>query len=634
MRKSLSFTIEELVDIEYPSDAQFSPDGKFVAFVRGSNHKPDQATPSQKAIDIVELETGNLRQLTSNKTGTNYQPAWSPDRPILAFISNRSNANEAQLFTIDLRGGEAQSVTDLRGRLESPRWSPDGSWIAFLYNGSLEKAKISVPDPLVVDANPSFNRVWLVNVENHELKPVTPENCHVFEYAWSPDGKKMAVLTSPHPNPAEGWYSAQIHTIEIGSDHMQQICTMPDQIGRLTWSPDGVEIGFVSGVMSDEGNISGEVYTVPSAGGEARCITPGINLSITWIEWRGSGILAGGRQVDSAVLTMIDPQNGEHRFISKGTYAINGLGAQQVSTSQNGLFAAVRDSFYEPPNLYLGSLESGHWRQLSNLPVNTASFPPLHVENRFWLRPDGTQVHGFLVYPPDYVPGKRYPLFLHVHGGPSWGYVPGYTCTWERLMAALGCLVLMPNPRGSWGYGHTYQSANVGDLGGGDWQDINAGVDALIDEGLVDPERMAIGGWSYGGYLVAWAVTQTNRFRCAIAGAAITSYESNYGVVNNREWQTTMFGSNVYDNYELHRSRSPIAFVNRVKTPTLLVHGEQDTLAPVQQAIEFHTALKYFGVPTQLVIYPREPHGFQERAHQIDLLQRMVSWVDQYLFAE
>jgi dipeptidyl aminopeptidase/acylaminoacyl peptidase len=241
-------------------------------------------------------------------------------------------------------------------------------------------------------------------------------------------------------------------------------------------------------------------------------------------------------------------------------------------------------------------------------------------------------VHGFLAYPADYKHGKRYPLFVHMHGGPSWSYVPSYLSPWERLMTARGCFTLMPNPRGSWGRGHAYQAANVGDLGGGDWQDINAGIDALIDEGLVDPERIGAGGWSYGGYLVTWAITQTDRFRCAIAGASITSYESNYGVVSNREWQTTMFGSNVYDDYELHRSRSPIAFASRVKTPTLLLHGEQDTLAPVQQAMEFYIALKHFSVPTQLVIYPREPHGFRERAHQIDLYQRILDWVDQYLF--
>jgi dipeptidyl aminopeptidase/acylaminoacyl peptidase len=361
----------------------------------------------------------------------------------------------------------------------------------------------------------------------------------------------------------------------------------------------------------------------------SRCITSDIDYSVTWIEWRQEGILHGGRHIDSCVLGFVAPENGSRRIIANGMYSINGFGPQQVHTETGDIFAAIREDFSEQTNVYVGSLKGGEWRRLTDLAFDRERFPPLRVENRFWNHPDGTPVHGFLAYPVDYKLGKRYPLFVHMHGGPSWSYVPSYLSPWERLMTARGCFSLMPNPRGSWGRGHAYQTANVGDLGGGDWQDINAGIDTLIDEGLVDPERIAAGGWSYGGYLVTWAITQTNRFRCAIAGASITSYESNYGVVDNREWQTTMFGSNVYDDYELHRSRSPIAFASRVKTPTLLLHGEQDTLAPVQQAMEFYIALKHFGVPTQLVIYPREPHGFRERAHQIDLYQRILGWVDQ-----
>lgn len=632
LKAPLPFTIERLVDLEHPSDVQLSPDGAAVAFVLGKPYKPDRDTPAPKAIYLIEVASGVQRKLTGS-TGMNDQPCWSPDGKRLAFVSSRANPEEAQLYLIERDGGEAQALTDLRGTVGVPQWSPDGCWIAFLYSGALDKQEPPEPDPIVVDESPSFNRVWSVNVDTHALHPLTPADYHVFEYIWSPDGTRLLVLMSSHPNPAEGWYAAQLHTVDLAAGDIRQVCQIPHQIGRLTWSPDGQSIAFVSGIMSDEGNISGEVYVVPAAGGEARCITPGIDHSITWIEWRDDGILYGGRHIDSCVVGTIDPESGSHRLISKGMYSINGFGAQRVHAARNGdRFAVLKSSFGSESNIYLGSLNGGEWQRLTNLAFDREAFPPLHVENRFWSHPDGTPVHGFLVFPPGYTPGKRYPLFVHMHGGPSWSYVPYFTSPWERLMAARGCLVLMPNPRGSWGRGHAYQTANVGDLGGGDWQDINAGIDAVIAEGLADPERIAAGGWSYGGYLVAWAVTQTDRFRCAIAGASITSYESNYGVVSNREWQTTMFGSNVYDDYDLHRSRSPIAFASRVKTPTLLVHGEKDPLAPVQQAMEFYIALKHFGVPTQLVIYPREPHGFSERAHQIDLFQRMLGWVDQYLF--
>jgi dipeptidyl aminopeptidase/acylaminoacyl peptidase len=632
-RLPIRFKIDDMLDIAQPCDAELSPDGQYVAFGLGQAYKADKDTPTRVAIYVVEVSTGDMRLHAGSDTGTNESPCWSPDSQWLAFVSNRANPDEKQLYVTDLRRGETQALTDLRGAVMAPQWSPDGLSVAFLYSGVLDQEKPADPDPVVVDANPRFNRVWIVERETRLLRPVTPDTCHVFEYAWSPDGSALAVITSPHPNPAEGWYSAQLHTVRAATGKMQQVCTVQHQMGRLTWSPDGTSIAFVSGVMSDEGNISGDVFVVPAAGGEARCITPGIDHSLTWIDWRDRGILYGGRHIDSAVLGWLDPDSGTICPIAKGMYAINGIGPQRVSAVKNNTFAAVRESFTEPPNVYLGSLDGAEWRQLTHLPLDLGMLPPLHVENKHWSNPDGTPVHGFWSFRRTMSQANVIPCLCMCMAA-ILVICPRYASYWERLLAARGRLVLMPNPRGSWGRGHAYQAANVGDLGGGDWQDINAGVDYLIGEGLADPDRLAVGGWSYGGYLVAWAVTQTDRFRCAIAGASITNYESNYGVVSNREWQTTMFGSNVYDDVELHRSRSPLTHVKRVKTPTLLVHGACDVLAPPQQAIEYYTALKHFGVPTQLVLYPREPHAFAERAHQRDLYQRIGAWVDQYMFGQ
>ncbi|HVU14426.1 MAG TPA: S9 family peptidase [Phototrophicaceae bacterium] len=621
----MNSTIEALVDIEAPSDVEISPDGAHVAFVLGHSYKPDKDTAHPKTIQVIDVASKRVRAFTAKGTGTNSQPHWSPDSRQLVFVSNRASKSESQLYVIDLDGGEAQALTDLRGKVDLPKWSADGHSIAFLYCPN------SDTDPVVVDAVPPFNRVWILNLETGALNAITPETVHVFEYDWSEDGKTLAVLISPHPNPQEGWYSAQLHTVDVESGAFHQVFEAHHQLGRLSFSPDGQSIAFVSGVMSDEGNVAGEVYTVPTAGGEPRNLTPDSAYSVTWIEWRAEGILYGARQVDEAVAALIDPESGEQRGIAQGAFTINGWGMQRMHPAQNGTFAALRESFTEIPNVYLGAIKDGSWKAMTDLPIARDTFPPLRVENKFWQGGAGDRVHGYLVYPPNYDPSRRYPLFLHVHGGPSWGYVPRYISPWDRLISALGCLVLMPNPRGSWGYGHQYQSANVGDLGGGDWQDINAGVDTVIHEGLADADQMAVGGWSYGGYLTTWIVTQTDRFRCAIAGAAITNYESNYGVVPNREWQTTLFGSHVYDDYDLHRSRSPIAFASRVKTPTLLLHGERDEAVPAAQSLEFYTALKHFGVPTELVLYPREPHHAQERAHQIDTYERIVGWISRYL---
>jgi dipeptidyl aminopeptidase/acylaminoacyl peptidase len=622
--------IEAILDMPHYSEVQLSPDGGTLAFVLGKANKAGWDKPIEKSIYLMDVATRTQRPLAEGASVTNDMPRWSPDGHKLAFLSNRTHPDEMQLYCADVQTGHAQVLTDLRGSVDAPQWLPDSHGLTFLYNGTLDNDKQVEADPIVVDANPPFKRVWLLDLQRHDLRLVSPADCHVFEYALSPDGARLALLASPHPNPHEGWYSAQLHVLTIANGDMKHVCTMPHQMGRFSWSPDGMTIAFISCVMSDEGSIAGDVYTVPASGGEAHCLTPDIDHTVMWIDWRSEGILYGARHIDSTLLGCIDPQTGARQTLSKGLFTI-GEHIQRVHAASNRTFAAVRESFGEPSNIYLGSLDSGDWQQLTHLTVDTTLMPPLRVENREWVGKDGMPVQGYLVYPSGYVAGKRYPLFTHVHGGPSLSYSPRYINSWERLITMRGCLVLLPNPRGSWGRGCAYQSANVGDLGGGDWQDINAGVDCLVDEGLADPDRLAIGGWSYGGYLVTWAVTQTDRFRCAIAGASITNYESNYGVVKNREWQSTMFGSIVYDDVELHRSRSPMSHIKQVKTPTLLVHGERDILAPTEQSIEFYVALKHFNIPTQLVIYPREPHGFQERDHQRDLYQRIIAWIDHYL---
>ncbi len=632
-RSQPAFSIEAWACLSHPSDVQLSPDGQFVAYVYGPSFKPDKDTPVQKNIHIIEIDTGSQTTLTPDTHCTNLSPRWSPEGQRLAFLSNRSDKDEMQLFVMQRDGTGVEQLTDLRGAVRTPVWTPDGSAILFLYNGTLDPDQPPAPDPVVWDENPRFNRVWRCDLVTGALTVLTPDTTHCFEYALAPDGSTLAILAGSHPNPMQGWYAAQLYTVTPATQTLTQVCSIKNQAGRLTWSPDGTQIGFVSGVMSDEGNVSGEVFTVAAGGGDPHNLTPGIDHSITWIEWREDGIVYGGRHIDRAVVGRIDPASGAITTLASGDYGINGTGAQRIGTSRGSRFTVLCSSFTQPPTIYLGSLDGGDWEPLVRMPVDEQAFPPLRVESRSWTGPDHMPVQGFLIYPLDYTPGQRYPLFVNVHGGPSWSYVPDYYPAWARLLAARGCMVLLPNPRGSWGRGHAYQSANVGDLGGGDWLDIYAGIDPLIDAGLADPDRLAVGGWSYGGYLTTWAVTQTNRFRCAVAGACITNYVSNYGVVDNREWQSTMFGSVVYDDIELHRSRSPISYTDRVTTPTLLVHGEKDQLAPPGQAIEFYTALRYRDIPAQLALYPREPHGFTERPHQIDLLERIADWVDRYLLA-
>ena len=619
--------IDALLDVKIPSDAQLSPDGSYIAYVLGVMNKPDAETPHPSVIHILNLGDGHSHALDAANAGTNRAPRWSPDGQRLAFLAKRDGQSKTCLYLTDSAGERADILSAENANASALAWLSNGSGIAYISQERTNQA-----DPYVVDARPNFARLTVVSLSDGGRHYISPSNFHVHEFAISPAGQHAVVLASDHPNPMQGWYGARLYlaTLETG-DWRELSPQTPYQIGRLCWSPDGASIAYVGGVCSDEGNVAGEVYVIPHAGGNARNLTPDIDHSITWIDWCDEGILYGARHIEASQLGWLDPITGKTRMIYRGAYAINGDGPEIVS-ARDQRFAAIHESHIEPPQLYLGSLVNDEWQQVSDFEYPIDALPPLQVEDRHWQHADGTPTHAYLALPTGYQAGRTYPMVANVHGGPSLSIIPRYFNPWVRVFLELGCAVLLPNPRGSWGRGHAYQSANVGDLGGGDWQDIMVGIDMLVAEGIADSAHLAIMGWSYAGFLSTWAVTQTDRFRCAIAGANITNYVSNYGVVLNREWQSTMFGSNVYEDMELHWSRSPIRYANRVRTPTLLVHGAKDVVAPPEQSVEFYTALRHFGVPAELVLYPREPNGLQERAHQRDLMLRMRRWLDVHLF--
>jgi len=630
-RAAKQFTIETLVDFYVPSDPLLSPDGTRVAFVRRTLHKADKDASIRSAIYLADVATGTVRHFAGDDRTDTRSPRWSPDGSYLAFVSNRANIKEAQLYVIRFDGGEAEQLTDLRGKVSDPHWLPEGRSLVFMSSGIAGEKGRETPDPIVEDADLPFTRVWLVDLATGEPRPITPAGLNVYEYALSPDGKLLALVAASEAT-NDAWYQAQLYVTELASGDTRRACTLSHQMGIPSFSPDIHQIAFIAGVLSDRGNVAGDIWVVPITGGEVRNVTPNLDHSPTWLTWLNRGILYGARHVGGTRLGLLDPTSGAMRTCVSSSDSI-GPRSQAVSVAHDERTVAMIVSGYaRPENISITSLDGGEMRLVTDLFPELADYPPAHVEHLEWASPDGTPVDGYLHFPNNYQPGVQFPLVVAPHGGPSSAYTPMYGFgSWIHLAIARGIGVLRPNPRGSWGRGHAYQAANVGDLGGGDWQDISAGIDHLIERGLADPARQGIWGWSYGGYLAAWAITQTDRFKCAVAGAPITNYESNYGVVSTRGWQRVCMGCSLYDEPALHRERSPLTHVGRVKTPTLLVHGEQDKDVPWEQSLEYYTALKHFGVPTQCVIYPREPHGFTERAHQIDLMRRTFEWFERYL---
>jgi dipeptidyl aminopeptidase/acylaminoacyl peptidase len=388
--------------------------------------------------------------------------------------------------------------------------------------------------------------------------------------------------------------------------------------------------------MSDEGFHGGDLFTISADGHDILNRTEKRKSSVSSLFWLTpdrilvTEVVGGGSAISE--LTLSD--NGV-RTIWNGAEHVHAFGNfPNFALSKDGKVAAAARSSYEmPPEIWAGSI--GEWRQLTK--NNTALSPSWgKAENLEWTN-EGFNIQGWLLPPARVESGKKYPMIVLIHGGPSSATMPEWPASFgmaRAIIAALssrGYYALLPNPRGSYGQGEEFTRANVKDFGGGDLRDILAGVDAAITKYPVDPARLGVTGWSYGGYMTMWTVTQTNRFRGAVAGAGIANWQSYYGQNLIDQWMIPFFGSSVYDDPAVYRKSSPIDYIKKVKTPTLVVVGERDAECPTPQSYEFWHALRTLGVPTQLVVHPGEGHLYLKPENQIDRLDRTVAWFDKYL---
>ncbi len=631
---------QDVVDHFAPRDANLSPDGRCVAFcVRRACKDGTPELPG--VIWLADVATGKSRQFTFGRA-TDLAPRWSPDSTRLAFLSDRAQPGQRQLYVIDVSGGEARVLTDLRGRLDWPAWSPDGREIAFLYVENAPEPPTAGADAHVEDEKPRYVRAYAVDVETRVIRPLTPDGFKIHELAWSPAGDRLAVIaTQGDPTPS-GWYTAQLYVIPARGPEpgqMRQVCSANRQICAVAWSPDGRQLAYLTSIISDQPLWQGDVCIVDAAGGEARQITPANTpMSITRLDWIESDrMIYSARQLDGTSYGSLTVSAGQIEPYWSDYAMIGDWTVPRIHVSAGGrAFATVLERPHTPPQVWTGSLadKSQPWQQVSQF-----EYTPLKLGNMVpttWRAADGLEIVGHIVYPVDYEPDRRYPTFVEIHGGPAWSWLPHYAVWWEwwyQYLAGRGYLVFLPNIRGSAGRGTVYTEANVGDMGGGDWQDVLSGVDHLVEMGLADPDRLGIGGWSYGGFMTAWAVSQTTRFKAAIMGAGLGNWESYYAQNSIRDWQRVYFRSTPYEDPAAHRAKSAINFIQQARTPTLILHGQEDHDVSLPQAYEMYVALRALGVETQLVTYPREDHPILERQHQLDLLTRVAEWCDRHMKA-
>nr|MDP9121173.1 S9 family peptidase [Acidobacteriota bacterium] len=519
--------------------------------------------------------------------------------------------------------------TDLQGVLSAPRWSPDGRQIAFLFIAG-RKAAAGPLNPTdrdagVVGETPEEQRIAVVDLASGTVRMPSPADLFVYEYDWSPDGKTFAAVAA-HGWGDSQWWVAELYSIDnaAGTSGTARSLAKPSfQIANPRWSPDGRQIAVLGGLMSDQGANGGDIYVVPAAGGEPRNLTPGIATTPAWLAWTSATRVAFMEYSDGgSSLSELDTASGQVRPLwHAAALPEESQGMPGISLAKDGrTAAAVLSSWTQAPEVWAGPI--GSWRPVTGR--NTALAPSWGTATNLHWTTDAGPVQGWLLAPPAVEPGKRYPMIVSVHGGPANCAKPG----WPSLAGALasqGFFVLMPNPRGSYGLGEAFTRGNVKDFGYGDMRDILGGVEEAVRAAPVDKDRVGLFGWSYGGYIAMWAVTQTDRFRAVVAGAGIVNWQSYYGQNRINTWMIPYFGASVYDDPWIYARSSPISFIKNVKTPTLVLQGERDAEVPAPQAYEFWRALQTLGVDTQLVIYPDEGHRLRP-ADDRDRIERTVAW--------
>ena len=602
----------------------FSPDGKRVAWTK-------TAASQEKPRLWAGVVGGAWAPVSLTEPHTETDPWWSPDSKTLAFFSTAGEKDQSQLWTWSA-GAAPRKWTQLKGYAARPRWSPDGKRIAFLYmegaggGGPLYAAPVQTG---VIDLEIRNQRIAVVDVASGKLSMASPPHLHIYDFDWSPDSAAFVATAAPGPGD-NNWWIAQLYVIRDGS--ARAIYETRWQIAVPRWSPDGTKVAFIEGLMSDEGFHGGDLMVMPAAGGSAEDVTAGRQTSpsaVFWLakdrllvtEWSKGGSAAVEVSLAThKVATLWEGPEDLHAFGNFPNFALSRDG----KTS-----AAIRGNFDHPPEVAVGPI--GAWKPVtkSNAAIRPAWGAAQSVE---WTN-EGFQLQGWLLPPAKVDPGRKYAMITLIHGGPSNAQKSSWPADFALpgVLASQGYFVFMPNPRGSYGQGEAFTRANIKDFGGGDLRDILAGVDAALTRFPIDPQRLGVTGWSYGGYMTMWTVTETGRFKAAMAGAGIANWQSYYGQNLIDRWMIPFFGASVYDDPAVYAKSSPIQFIKNVKTPTLIIVGERDAECPAPQSYEFWHALRTSGVPTELVVYPREGHLFMNPKNRMDYQDRTVAWFEKYL---
>ncbi len=624
-------TFEDVIAVKTLRDPRLSPDGRYLALVVDSRDLEENS--STQEIWRYELQSRQYLQLTRSGKA-NRSPRWAPDGSSLAFLSDRGD--KTQIFLLSRLGGEPRALTAHETDVDAFEWAPDGSRIAFTavdpVSPDKEKLRKAGEDAQVIDAEYDWQKLWLVEVETGNETRLISDNINVEEFAWSPDGRNIALRASP-TTLLDLVRQTEIYLMPSGGGPLTQLTKNDAAEDELLWDGRGQSLYYTAPDESRFINAEPKLYRIDIRSREIRRLAARHEFGIGGLRLSRDGrriyFLSGIRT--SQRLCSYDPEGDRVVTLTPANGTVAAFDVSLAGAALGFIYSDVSNL----PELWTGEVQP--YRAEAAPRLNPQAEQWLLGETRVvnWKSKDGWEIEGLLTLPVDYRSGRSCPLIVNIHGGPhaavTEAFQPSYM-DYSQVLAGRGWASLRPNYRGGSNYGDASAQGMNSDTGGGDFQDIMSGVDYLIEEGIADPERLAVMGWSWGGISTGWIVTQTDRFKAASAGAMVADHFSVFGAADlTYDVEFFYIGGTPYADPSKYLRMSPIGHVMKAKTPTLLLHGMEDIRCPYPQSVEFYKGLQAAGVKTQLVGYPREPHVFREPRHQLDKMKREYAWFEEHV---
>ena len=630
-----SWDPKESMNIKSISQTDISDDGKYATYVVREAIMDGKKSEYLSQIWLNNLITKENFQYTYD-TKSSTSPKFSPDGKRIAFLSSRSGKN--QIWILNTFGGEAKKLTNEKKGVRSIKWSPDGKRISFLKsdddNEEEKKSKENKTDVILVDKNFKYSHIYSYDFEEDSVFQITNGDYSVNNFDYSPDGKKIIFSHQKDTNINTGFVNTDISIIEFNGKNFKNLIQRSGLDSNPMFSGDGKKFAFISSGGKQESIGLRDVYIYNLINNEIKKLSNTPNRDANIISWNSDDknlIISESIKTTSQLLLL--PVNGDQHTLWSSQKYKEGVISSIVKSKKSDNIIFCYEKLDSPIEVYITNSNEPSFIKLTN--INNYDFPKLsRTELIKWNSYDGMEIEGILTYPKNYKKGKRYPVILQIHGGPAGVFSqrfngrPGIYMT--EYFSEKGYFIIKPNPRGSTGYGKDFRYANYKDWGYGDYEDVISGVDKVIEMGIGDPDKQFVMGWSYGGYLTSFIVTKTNRFKAASMGAGLPNLISMVTTTDIQDYLVAHMGSEFWNDYETYEKHSAIYQIKNTTTPTQIIHGANDLRVPFTQGQEFYRALERLGVDTEMIVYPRTPHGPREPKFLMDVSDRILTWFEKY----